>query len=257
VVIAVAGDLHGALDALYQRLGAWELRSGRRIELVLQCGDLGAYPPGSPLDRATQKRAQKDPSELAAADYISGAKRGSHLTWFVRGNHEDFQFLQSRPDLPIDPAGLIVHLAGGKVYPALGGRLRVAALGGIQPRRVNEPGLLKYVQPAEVESLLALAEGSAELLLTHDGPIGRSLLGMGSAGSVAVYDLVKRLRPRHHFFGHYDRPPPPFDLFGCRSVCLNQPGPARLPGRDGGVARLDLEDGSLAWIDPDGSERPL
>src|SRR5262245_35196302 len=113
MIIAVAGDLHGALDALYQRIGAWEARSGRAIELVLQCGDLGAFAPDAPLDRATRKRLEKDPSELGAREYLTGEKRASHQTWFVRGNHEDFALLAAHPDGPIDPAGRIRHLSGG------------------------------------------------------------------------------------------------------------------------------------------------
>ena len=252
--IALAGDVHGALAALYERIGARERRSGRKVDLVLQAGDLGAFGPGSAIDKQTRKRAAADPTELGATEYIAGAKTASHETWFVRGNHEDFELLAARPDQAIDPAGRIRHLAGGKVYPALGGRLRIAALGGIQPRKVNEPGLPKYVQAGDVEALLALGAGACDLLLTHDGPIGRSLAGMPSAGSTAVYDLVKALRPRWHFFGHYDRPPPPFELFGCQCVCLNRPGPARLPGRDGSLAVLDLDADRLAWIEADGSE---
>jgi len=256
MIIAIAGDLHGALDALYGRIGAWEARGGKRIELVLQCGDLGAFGPHSRLDRKARKRLSEDPSQMGAAEYLAGSKKATHPTWFVRGNNEDFELLARSPDSSIDPAGLIRHLAGGRVYSALEGKLRIAALGGIQPRRVKEPGLPKYVQQADVEALLSLPVGSADLLLTHDGPIGKSLRGIGSAGSIAVYDLVKHLRPRWHFFGHYDRPLPPFDLHGCRSVCMNQPGPGRLPDRDGAVARLDLTDHSLAWIDPEGGEHP-
>jgi Icc-related predicted phosphoesterase len=254
VTIAIAGDVHGALDALYARLAAWETRAGRQIALVLQCGDLGVLGPDSTLDRATAKRAATDPTELGVRDYVSGSKIASHETWFVRGNHEDFALLTACRDAPIDPAGRIRHLGGGRIVHGLDGRLRIAALGGIQPRMVRNPGLPKYVQTAEVDALLAVPEGSADILLTHDGPIGRSLVGMPSAGSVAVYDVVKRLRPRWHFFGHYHHPPPPFVLYGCRCVGVNQPGPARLPRRDGAVALLDLETDRLWWILPDGSE---
>ncbi len=255
MVLALCGDLHGALDALYARIAAWEARSGRTVDLVLQAGDLGAFSRSSPLDSKTRKRVKEDPTELGAADYIEGTKAAPRETWFVRGNHEDFAILAAHLDAAIDPAGRIRHLAGGKVYSTPGGA-RVAALGGIQPRKVNEPGLPKYVQPEEAAGLLALPEGSADIFLSHDGPIGTSLAGMPSAGSVAVYDVLKRLRPRWHFFGHYDRPLPPFEIGGARSICLNAPGPARIPGRDGAVGRLDVEAGTFAWIDPDGTERP-
>ncbi len=257
MIIAIAGDLHGALDALYERLKSWEVRWGMQIELVLQCGDLGAFGAGSHLDRKAKKRWAADPSEMGAAEYLAGSKRATHPTWFVRGNNEDFEMLSRHPGEAIDPAGWIRHLAGGRVYTTLDGNLRIAALGGIQPRRVKDPELPKYVQKKEVDALLSLPEGSVDILLTHDGPIGRSLQGFSSAGSIAVYDLVKHLRPRWHFFGHYHNPHPPFELHGCRSVCMNQPGSARLPSREGAVARLDLDSRSLAWIDAGGVERPI
>jgi len=256
MILAIAGDLHGALDALYDRLRTWEARSGRRIVLVLQSGDLGAFTNASILDRSTRKRMEKDPLELGAAPYLEGVKTAPWETWFVRGNHEDFRLLGESPDGFLDPARRIRLLQGGRIHTAPGG-LRIAALGGIQPRQVREPGLPKYVQDAEAKALLGQEAGCTDILLTHDGPIGRSLQGVPSAGSIAVYNLLKRLRPRWHFFGHYDRPLPPFDLFGCRSVCMNQPGPARIPGRDGSVAILDAAEHRFAWIDADGSERVL
>ena len=257
MLLAIAGDIHGALDALYARVAAWEERRSREAALVLQSGDFGALADPSRADAQTRKHAREDPTELGAVPYLTGERTAPRPTWFVRGNHEDFDLLAARGEEPLDLAGRIRQLAGGRIHVTTGGEVRIAALGGIQPRKVKEPGLPRYVQPEEAAALLALEPGSADVLLAHDGPIGRSLAGVASAGSVAVYDAVKRLRPRFLFFGHYDRPPPPFELHGCRCVPLNQPGPARLPGRDGGVGRLDTADWSFAWIDPDGSERPL
>ena len=39
MLVAIAGDLHGALDLLYERLARFEARSGRKAALVLQCAN--------------------------------------------------------------------------------------------------------------------------------------------------------------------------------------------------------------------------
>src|ERR1041384_3270310 len=89
MILVVAGDIHGALDALYERVASWEARSGRKAELVLQSGDLGAFAGASTADPQTRKRALSDPTELGAAPYLDGSKTAPRDTWFVRGNHED------------------------------------------------------------------------------------------------------------------------------------------------------------------------
>jgi predicted phosphodiesterase len=40
--IAVVGDVHGHLALMYAILGRWQQESGRRIDLILQLGDMGA-----------------------------------------------------------------------------------------------------------------------------------------------------------------------------------------------------------------------
>lgn len=229
MILALAGDVHGALEEVYRRLQAWESRTGEGVRLLLQAGDLD-LPEGHPYLQQTVPCA----------------------TWFVHGNHEDFALLERAAGEPLDPAGRLRCLEDGAIHRFE--ELRIAALGGIQPRRAKRPELPRYIQPAEVERLLSHPPGSADLLLAHDGPIGRCLARVRSAGSVAVYDAVKHLRPRYLFFGHYDDPVPPFDLYGCRCVCLNLPGPGRLPGRDGSVALLRTGDWSLAWLDAEGRE---
>jgi hypothetical protein len=246
--------VHGALSEAVRRLQAWERRQGRRLSFVLQAGDLGVFASPERLDKQTRRRAAEDPTELDLLDYLQGRQKLPWDLWFVHGNHEDFDLLAERGQQPLDPAGRLHWLADGRVH-LLGG-LRVAALGGIQPPKVSRPELPRYIQPAEVQSLLALPPGSADLLLCHDGPIGRCLVGMPWAGSVAVYDLVKHLRPRFCLFGHYDRPPPPTRLNGCTLLCLNLPGPWRLPRRDGGVAVLDSESWRVSWVDDQGAEHP-
>jgi hypothetical protein len=62
--IAVFADLHGRIRLCFMLCERWERESGEKIDLVLQAGDLGAFPDMSRLDKATIRHAEKDPTEL-------------------------------------------------------------------------------------------------------------------------------------------------------------------------------------------------
>jgi len=53
--IAVVGDVHGHLALMYAILGKWQIESGRKIDLILQCGDMGAFLFTSQLGRAANR----------------------------------------------------------------------------------------------------------------------------------------------------------------------------------------------------------
>ena len=37
--VAVVGCLHGKLEFLYEELGEWEKRTGKKVDFILCCGD--------------------------------------------------------------------------------------------------------------------------------------------------------------------------------------------------------------------------
>jgi hypothetical protein len=51
--VAVLGDVHGHLSLAFRVLRRWEQETGVRLDLALQVGDLGAFPPPFRLDKAT------------------------------------------------------------------------------------------------------------------------------------------------------------------------------------------------------------
>jgi len=133
MILAVFGDVHGALDAMYKCVGRFEEKHRVRVVGVLQVGDMGVFPDPARLDQATWKRAKEDTTELGAADYVLGKKKASHPTWFVRGNHEDFDFLMRRRNVCIDPYNMIHHVFVGPVKISSGGeRCVVAGLGDVE-----------------------------------------------------------------------------------------------------------------------------
>jgi hypothetical protein len=55
MIICVAGDIHGAMDRLYQDVLAFEASLGIRFDYLLQVGDFGVWPDPSRVDKATRR----------------------------------------------------------------------------------------------------------------------------------------------------------------------------------------------------------
>lgn len=53
--ICAAGDVHGAMNRLYEDVLAFEGILGVRFDYVLQVGDFGIWPDASRIDRAARK----------------------------------------------------------------------------------------------------------------------------------------------------------------------------------------------------------
>jgi hypothetical protein len=52
--ICAAGDIHGAMDRLYDDVFAFEGLLGIRFDYVLHVGDFGIWPDASRIDKATR-----------------------------------------------------------------------------------------------------------------------------------------------------------------------------------------------------------
>src|SRR5215469_263157 len=99
--IAVFADVHGRLLLAFKLCARWQHETGEKIDLILQAGDLGAFPEMSRLDRATIKYAERDATELGFMQHFlhhdPQVARILDQTCcpmiFVRGNHEDHIWL--------------------------------------------------------------------------------------------------------------------------------------------------------------------
>ena len=91
ISIAVEGCCHGALDILYKRLRKHEKRTGRKIDLLICCGDFESL--RSPADFHSIVAPLKFRKMGAFHQYYSGAKVAPILTIFIGGNHEASQAL--------------------------------------------------------------------------------------------------------------------------------------------------------------------
>jgi hypothetical protein len=220
--IAVVGDVHGHLALMYAILGRWQSESNQKIDLILQLGDLGAFPLAERLDSATRRWAENDPEELGFAEFAGPRPPKSlmdprPLMVFIPGNHEDFDFLQERERAsdendaiyPASEDGRICALRSGRVwtFTSNGERVRIAGVAGVANRSHKKSRHPRYhLNDDDALELATRGPGEIDILISHDGPQGpikEDHRGMG--GSPALRLVIEEAHPRLAFFGHYDQ----------------------------------------------------
>ncbi|MDI1442668.1 metallophosphoesterase [Polyangium sp. 6x1] len=226
--IAILGDTHGHLTLAYRILKRWQEEEGQRIDLILQVGDFGAFPPPYRLDKATKRFAESDPDELGFTAYFQGEPEAEEIlgpdaaehrridadTIFIRGNHEDFSYLcelagADEGPVPVDAFDRIHYLKSGVpfTYEKDGHSLRIAGLGGIADEDgnpVKNDGGECYTRQ-DVKRLFALKE-RLDVFLSHEPPLDAAI-GIhpkyAGAGSRAAREFIQNFQPTYHFCGHY------------------------------------------------------
>ena len=218
--IAVFADLHGRLLLCFKLCARWERETGRKIDLILQAGDLGAYPDQSRLDRATIKHMRKDPTELGFSndfvttrdDILKQLNLTSCPMLFVRGNHEDHDWLdeleKQHDDVifPVDVYQRVYCMKTGIPYTFRKGdeSIRVLGIGriGALPGDPDETKA-KYIQPYELERLYSPKPMQCDILLTHDVALDFIDINYGMEEIRLVLDSCE---PIYHFHGHTEEP---------------------------------------------------
>ena len=215
--IAVFADLHGRILLAFKLCARWQRETGEQVDLILQAGDLGAFPDEARLDKATIKHAQADPTELgflndflyARPEVAAALEQTTCPMLFVRGNHEDHAWLDAlerqadAPLFPVDAYQRIFCLKTGVPYTFSKGAetITLLGIGRIAEASNHKP---KHIQPYELEKLYQLAPQFApDVLLTHDS--AKDAIFAGS-GMDEIRLILDRYRPSYHFFGHYGGP---------------------------------------------------
>ena len=106
MLICAAGDIHGAMDRLYHDVLALEAALGMRFDYMLHVGDFGIWPIRTGLIRrraimmgwATYRVARREPE-------------APRSTLFIKGNHEDFVWLDAHEDREVLPG--LTYLRNG------------------------------------------------------------------------------------------------------------------------------------------------
>lgn len=212
MLICAAGDIHGALDQLYADVLAFERELGVRFDHVLHVGDFGIWPDPERVDKATRKHE-------GAGDFpawLAGGRAAPRSTIFIKGNHEDFVWLDNRPDDRALPG--LRYLRNGMAIEIEGpdGAVRVGGIGGCfgpsdyERRTPNLQGYARrHYTREDVEALCA--RGRLDVLLLHDAPAGVEIVKYDRRGGLHSYvseapglaQAIESARPRVCFFGHH------------------------------------------------------
>ena len=213
MLIGFIGDIHGRVYHTIGAIATWQAKTGKRFDLLIQVGDLGAFPDLTKLDPDTNRHLAADPAEADFSRFIVAqgpqaealrAMRQQFLSpiYFNRGNHEDFAWLdhiQSQANtatIPIDPYDLFHFVSDSTVLEF--GDTRIAFLGGVEEQDDEAA-----IDQTAYQSLLALGTGQIDVLVTHEGPYGSSIGFHGDThGSPLISELIAKTEPSFQIAGH-------------------------------------------------------
>jgi len=217
--IAIFSDIHGKLLLPFKLVDLYQKETGKKVDFILQCGDLGAYPYLEKLDKATIKHAQQDRDELGFHDDFMKADPGinSFLEKLginmicVRGNHEDHDYLddleeqhQPASKFPIDVYQRVWMCRSGcrQDLEAENEALSLVGIGRIGDRKGrSEKRFIQNYERMEVKKLYK-GKGVFDILITHD----KAGALEGDYGMKEIRDLLDNVIFQYHFYGHTGEP---------------------------------------------------
>ncbi|HMI91379.1 MAG TPA: metallophosphoesterase [Polyangiales bacterium] len=231
MIICAAGDIHGAIGRLYDDVLEFERSLGLKFDAVLHVGDFGVWPDRERVDRAT--REHEGAGDFPAWHAI--ARPVPRRTIFIKGNHEDFEWLQDRTSTDILPG--LTYLANGDTLDvrcdATAESIRVGGIGGcFGPSNYERPSARlqgyarRHFTRDEVERLCA--HGRVDILLLHDAPGGVEFVRRRGpreqhyvSEAAGLAEAVRRTRPRICLFGHHHHRIDA-EIDGIRCIGLNK-----------------------------------
>jgi hypothetical protein len=194
---------------LYDDVQAFEAALGIRFDWVLHVGDFGVWPDPARIDKAS--RNHDGAGDFAT--WLASGRLAPRSTVFIKGNHEDFAWLDAQKNLEVLPG--LIYLRNRRtvdLHDHRGQTLRVGGMGACYgpadyPRSSSKlRGYAKrHYTHDEVDSLASASR--VDIVLTHDAPAGvrfeRSRAADYISGAAGLDVLLKRLRPRLCLFGHH------------------------------------------------------
>ncbi|MCQ4141154.1 metallophosphoesterase [Chryseobacterium sp. EO14] len=216
--IALFSDIHGKILLPFKLVDLYQKETGSKIDFILQCGDLGAYPIIENLDKATIKHAQYDRDELGFHDDFT--KENPEIQSFlnelninmicVRGNHEDHDFLdrleKENPDESIFPIDIYerVFVCKSSLEQTLETEdevLHFVGIGRIGDRKGrSEKRFIQDYERKEIRKLLK-AKNTFDVLITHDKDDSQTGYGM-----TEIREVLDNVIFQYHFYGHTGEP---------------------------------------------------
>ena len=246
MLLCAAGDIHGALDRMYDDVLSFETALGAQFAWILHVGDFGIWPDPDRIDRGA--RRHDGAGDFAA--WLAKRSAAPRRTVFIKGNHEDFLWLDAQQNPEVLPG--IFYLRNGQTLTLgeSGHTVRVGGVGGCYgPSDFERPSkhLQGYAKRHYTrDEIDALCEGApVDVLLVHDAPAGirfeKHRRGSDWVSETAGLDgLIFRLRPLVCFFGHHHTRVDG-EIAGVRCIGLNK---VRMPGN---LVAIDIDPGRREW----------
>ncbi len=213
-VLPVEHSMFHILDAMYARASAWEQENRQTIDFIIQVGDFEAIRKEADIKNILGPAHYRKLGDFHA--YFNHEKKASTPTFFVGGNHEDYDYLDSHYPEGFEVAPNINYL--GRVGTKKFGAMTVGFLSGIQrpddltntnkapiPRsnhRLHSNASRKAAIYFSQRDLDVIQTTKIDILVTHLFP--RSLLLAEQEN--AIDQLLRVLKPDYHFSGHLHTP---------------------------------------------------
>jgi lariat debranching enzyme len=225
ITFAIQGCCHGALDEVYERIKIHEEQTGRKIHVLLCCGDFQSL--RNTADYHSIAVPPKYRSMGSFWKYYAGISHAPMLTIFIGGNHE-----ASQPLSELYFGGWVapnIYYLGAAGVVRVGG-IRIGGISGIYKSHDYHKG--RYEQPpydrsslrsvyhvrnVEVQRMKCLS--SLDIMLSHDWPQGieqygntsdllrkkpffRDEIERNDLGSRPNWEILNTVRPKWWFAAH-------------------------------------------------------
>jgi lariat debranching enzyme len=225
ITFAIQGCCHGALDEVYERMKMHEEQTGRKIDVLLCCGDFQSL--RNTADYHSIAVPPKYRSMGSFWKYYAGVSHAPVLTIFIGGNHE-----ASQPLSELYYGGWVapnIYYLGAAGVVRVGG-VRIGGMSGIYKSHDYAKGRFEqppydrsslrsvyHVRNVDVQRMKCLS--SLDIMLSHDWPQGIEQYGNKSAllrqkpffrdeierndlGSRPNWDILNAIRPKWWFAAH-------------------------------------------------------
>ena len=209
--ICAAGDVHGRIDKFYRCIKKFESELETNFDVVLQVGDFGIWIDGNYHDGVT--KFHKGTGDFPA--WYREKKSVPVKTYFVNGNNEDFNFLNSAKlsedfeilknlfYIPNGTAAEIEIEINGKKE-----RLIVAGIGGkYNPEYFGHNEADRYYTKREIDNLLSYAGKNIDIFISHDAPEGVLIEDNDKnryyPKAAGLREVILKIKPKMVFFGHH------------------------------------------------------
>ncbi len=217
--IALFADIHGKILLPFKLVDLYQKATGNTIDLILQCGDIGAYPDLNNLDKATLRHAENDRDELGFHDDF--IKNNPEISTFldeldinmicVRGNHEDHEYLNQlekkytkETRFPIDVYQRVYVCKSGYMQRFEKGEeiLNFVGIGRIGDRKGrNHERFIQDYERQQIKKLLKIKE-NFDFLISHD----KDADSQRGYGMPELRTLLDNVIFHYHFYGHTGEP---------------------------------------------------